>query len=164
MSSTIVIGAGQAANAFIAKLRALGDQRPITLIGEEPVPPYQRPPLSKAYLKGDMALERLYLRPEAWYAEQGVILRLGARAEAVDTGARTVRVGDATLPYDDLILTTGSVPRRLPVTIGGDLAGVHVVRSLADVDAMAPEMQPGRHVLVVGGGYIGLEAAAVAAT
>ncbi|MEM1432391.1 MAG: FAD-dependent oxidoreductase, partial [Pseudomonadota bacterium] len=131
---------------------------------EEPVPPYQRPPLSKAYLKGDMALERLYLRPEAWYAEQGVTLRLGARAEAVDTGARTVRLGDATLPYDDLILTTGSVPRRLPVTIGGDLAGVHVVRSLADVDAMAPEMQPGRHVLVVGGGYIGLEAAAVAAT
>lgn len=164
MSGTIVVGAGQAAAACIAKLRALGDTAPITLIGAEPVPPYQRPPLSKAYLKGDMALERLFLRPEAWYAEQDVTLRTGERVDALDTTAKSVRIGANTLGYDTLVLTTGAAPRRLPAAIGGDLGGVHVVRDLSDVDAMAPEMAAPARVLIVGGGYIGLEAAAVAAT
>ncbi len=163
MERIIVIGAGQAGASLVAKLRSLGFAGQITLIGAEPVPPYQRPPLSKAYLLGEMALERLFLRPESFYAEQGVELRLGQPVTAIDCAERTVTLGDETLSYDALALTTGSIPRRLPAAIGGALAGVHVVRDLADVDAMAPEYQPGRRVVIVGGGYIGLEAAAVAA-
>ncbi|TVS04642.1 MAG: pyridine nucleotide-disulfide oxidoreductase [Rhodobacteraceae bacterium] len=163
MERIIAVGAGQAGASLVAKLRSLGFAGEITLIGAEPLPPYQRPPLSKAYLLGEMALERLFLRPESFYAEQGVELRLGQQVSAIDCAARTVTLGDETLRYDALALTTGSVPRRLPATIGGALAGVHVVRDLADVDAMAPEFQPRRRVVIVGGGYIGLEAAAVAA-
>ncbi|MDA0186489.1 MAG: FAD-dependent oxidoreductase [Proteobacteria bacterium] len=162
MQKIVVIGAGQAGAACVAKLRALGFAGQITLIGEEPVPPYQRPPLSKAYLLGEVGLERLLLRPESYYAEAGIDLRLGQPVQGIDTDARQVAFGDATIPYDALVLTTGSVPRRLPAAIGGDLKGVHVVRGLGDVDAMAPGMQPGRRALIVGGGYIGLEAAAVA--
>ena len=163
MNRIVVIGAGQAGASLVAKLRALGFAGKITLIGAEPVPPYQRPPLSKAYLLGDMALERLFLRPESFYSDQGIDLRLGQPVRAIDPAARTVTLGQEVLPYDALALTTGSVPRQLPALIGGDLPGVHVVRGLGDVDAMAPEFQPGRRVVIVGGGYIGLEAAAVAA-
>jgi 3-phenylpropionate/trans-cinnamate dioxygenase ferredoxin reductase subunit len=159
----IIAGAGQAGHSLAAKLRALDAGCEITLIGAEPVPPYQRPPLSKKYLLGEMEVERLYLRPEAWYAENRIALRLGQPVEAIDRAARTVTVGGAVLPYDALALTTGSLPRRLPGPVGGELDGVHTVRTLADVDAMAAEFTPGRHLLVVGGGYIGLEAAAVAA-
>lgn len=164
MPGIVVVGAGQAGASVVARLRASGDTRPITLIGEEHVPPYQRPPLSKAYLKGEMALERLFLRPEAWYRENGIELRLDTRADAIDVADRVVVAGGDALPYDELVLTTGSVPRRLPPGIGGDLAGVHVVRGLGDVDRMAPEMEAGKRAVVIGGGYIGLEAAAVAAT
>ncbi len=163
MQRIIVIGAGQAGASLVAKLRALGHGGPITLVGEEPVPPYQRPPLSKAYLLGEMARERLFLRPESFYAEQGITLRLGAPVTAIDRAARRVHLGPEVLDYDALALATGSVPRRLPAAIGGALAGVHVVRGLADMDGLAPEFQPGRRVVIVGGGYIGLEAAAVAA-
>lgn len=163
MNRIVVIGAGQAGASLVAKLRALGFAGEITLIGAEAVPPYQRPPLSKAYLLGDMALERLFLRPESFYSDQGIDLRLGQPVRAIDPAARTVTLGQEVLSYDALALTTGSVPRQLPALIGGDLAGVHVVRGLGDVDAMAPEFQPGRRVVIVGGGYIGLEAAAVAA-
>ncbi len=162
MDRIVVVGAGQAGASCVAKVRAEGFGGAITLIGEEPVPPYQRPPLSKAYLLGDMALERLFLRPEAWYAEHDVDLRLGQPVTDVDAAARTVTLGDDVLPYDALVLATGSTPRRLPDTIGGDLRGVHVVRTLADVDAMEPGMIEDRRALIVGGGYIGLEAAAVA--
>lgn len=162
MEKIIVIGAGQAGASCVAKLRAEGFDGAITLIGDEPVPPYQRPPLSKAYLLGEMALERLFLRPEAWYADNDITLRLGASVDAIDASAKTVAVGGEALPYDALVLATGSTPRRLPAAIGGDLAGVHVVRTLADVDAMKPEVTEGRRALIVGGGYIGLEAAAVA--
>lgn len=162
MEKIIVIGAGQAGASCVAKLRAEGFDGAITLIGDEPVPPYQRPPLSKAYLLGEMALERLFLRPEAWYADNDITLRLGASVDAIDASAKTVAVGGEALPYDALVLATGSTPRRLPAAIGGDLAGVHVVRTLADVDAMEPEVTEGRRALIVGGGYIGLEAAAVA--
>ncbi|WP_224816883.1 NAD(P)/FAD-dependent oxidoreductase [Hasllibacter sp. MH4015] len=162
MDKIIVVGAGQAGASCVAKLRAEGFEGAITLIGEEPVPPYQRPPLSKAYLLGEMELERLFLRPEAWYGENGIDLRMGAKVDAVDAAAKTVSVGGEMLEYDALVLATGSTPRRLPANIGGDLAGVHVVRTLADVDAMAPEVTADRRALIVGGGYIGLEAAAVA--
>jgi 3-phenylpropionate/trans-cinnamate dioxygenase ferredoxin reductase subunit len=163
MRHIVVIGAGQAGSSCVVKLRNGGFDGKITLIGAEAQPPYQRPPLSKAYLMGDMALERLYLRPERFYAEQHIDLRLGAVVDAIDTGARQITVEGAPLDYDDLVLTTGSVPHRLPVAIGGALEGVYVVRGLADVDAMAPRFVAGARVLIVGGGYIGLEAASVAA-
>lgn len=163
MSQVIVIGAGQAGASCVAKLRNSGFDGGITLIGAESVPPYQRPPLSKAYLLGDMTLDRLFLRPESFYAEHDINLRMGQRVDAIDTAAQTVTLGDEVLPYDDLVLTTGSVPNRLPAAIGGDLEGVFTVRDLSDVDAMAPRFAEGARVLIVGGGYIGLEAAAVAA-
>jgi 3-phenylpropionate/trans-cinnamate dioxygenase ferredoxin reductase subunit len=162
MAHVVVVGAGQAGSAVVAKLRGLGFDGQITLIGEEPSPPYQRPPLSKAYLMGEMEEERLWLRSNAFYAEQNITLRLGAKVGGIDRTAKTLTVGDETLSYDHLVLTTGSTPRRLPAAIGGDLAGVYTVRTLADVDAMRAEFAPGRRVVIVGGGYIGLEAAAVA--
>lgn len=162
MAHVVVVGAGQAGSSCVAKLRNGGFEGKITLIGAEPVPPYQRPPLSKAYLLGDMALERLFLRPEAFYSDNQIDLRMDARVSGIDVGAQTVTVGGEVQAYDDLVLTTGSIPRRLPASIGGDLEGVHVVRDLADVDAMGPRFVKGAKVLIVGGGYIGLEAAAVA--
>jgi 3-phenylpropionate/trans-cinnamate dioxygenase ferredoxin reductase subunit len=164
MAGVVVIGAGQAGAALVARLRGDGYDGAITLVGEEPAPPYQRPPLSKKYLLGEMALERLYLRPASYYAEAGIDLRLDTRVEAIDRAAQEVVIGAERLGYAHLVLATGSVPRRLPPAIGGDLGGVHVVRRLADVDAMAPGFVAGAKVLIVGGGYIGLEAAAVAAS
>ena len=161
MSKVVVIGAGQAGSSLVAKLRSLGFEGDITLIGEETDPPYQRPPLSKAYLLGEMDRERLYLRPEKFYEEQNIILKLGTPVAGLNTAAKTVSVGGETISYDQLAFTTGSIPRRLPERIGGTLEGVHVVRTLADVDAMAPTCRAGKTALVVGGGYIGLEAAAV---
>jgi 3-phenylpropionate/trans-cinnamate dioxygenase ferredoxin reductase subunit len=163
MAHVVVIGAGQAGSSCVAKLRNGGYDGKVTLIGAEPVPPYQRPPLSKAYLMGDMTLERLFLRPESFYDELDIQLRLNARVDAIDAQARTVAIGGDVLAYDDLVLTTGSEPNRLPTAIGGALDGVHVVRDLADVDGMAPRFVKGAKVLIVGGGYIGLEAASVAA-
>ncbi len=163
MDKIVVIGAGQAGASLVARLRAGGFDGAITLIGDEPSPPYQRPPLSKAYLLGQMERERLFLHPESWYAEQQIDLKTGTRVTAIDPGARRVTLDGGTLTYDQLALVTGSVPNRLPAAIGGDLDGVHVVRGLADIDRLAPEFAPDRHVLIVGGGYIGLEAAAVAA-
>ena len=159
----VVVGAGQAGAALVAKLRADGYAGPLTLIGTEPVPPYQRPPLSKKYLLGEMEAERLYLRPQSWYGDQDIALCLGQPVAAIDAAAQTVSLGGTRLGYTELALTTGSIPRTLPAAIGGALAGVHVVRTLADIDAMAPEFVAGRRLVIVGGGYIGLEAAAVAA-
>jgi 3-phenylpropionate/trans-cinnamate dioxygenase ferredoxin reductase subunit len=164
MQNIIVIGAGQAGSAAVAQLRKSGFSGTITLIGEESALPYQRPPLSKKYLLGEMDLERLYLRPESFYSENDITLRLNTRVDGIDRENKTVIVGDERLPYDALILTTGSVPRTLPAKIGGTLNGVYVVRGLNDVDAMAPDFKEGAKVLIVGGGYIGLEAAAVAAS
>ena len=164
MERIVVVGGGQAGAALVARLRALGHEGPLTLVCDEPVPPYQRPPLSKKYLLGEMSVERLYLRPRSFYLEQGIELRTGAPATAIDRAARTVQVGAEALAYDKLALTTGALPRRLPAVIGGDLTGVYLMRTLADADRMEPEFRPGRRVLIVGGGYIGLEAAAVAAS
>ena len=163
MEHFVVIGAGQAGQSLVVKLRNEGFEGQITLIGEEPVPPYERPPLSKAYLLGETALERLFLRPEQFYADHDITLRKNAVVTAIDPAAKTVSLGDETLSYDKLALTTGSIPRRLPASIGGALDGVYTVRTIADVDAMEPEFKEGARVLIVGGGYIGLEAAAVAA-
>ncbi|MDP7150429.1 MAG: FAD/NAD(P)-binding oxidoreductase [Paracoccaceae bacterium] len=163
MKDVVVIGAGQAGASLVAKLRNSGFTGGLTLIGEEPVPPYQRPPLSKAYLLGEMELERLYLRPESFYSDNDITLMTGAKVTGVDRVLKTVTVGEQTISYDELVLTTGSDPRRLPKAIGGALDGVYTVRTLKDVDDMAPEFRKDASVLIIGGGYIGLEAAAVAA-
>lgn len=148
---------------MVGKLRAEGFDGRIALYCEEPVPPYQRPPLSKGYLLGEMERERLFLRPAAHYTDIGIDLHLGAKVSEIDPVGKSVTASGVSVTYDALALTTGSIPRRLPDAIGGDLTGVNVVRTLADVDSMAPEFAPGRSALIVGGGYIGLEAAAVAA-
>ena len=163
MSGIVIVGAGQAGSSLAIKLRTLGYKGDVTLIGEEPVPPYQRPPLSKKYLLGDMALDRLYLRPHNFYTEQLISLRLNTQVTAINCAKNTISIGDEALSYEHLALTTGSIPRQLPAAIGGALNDVFTVRNLADVDAMQPAFERGGHVLIVGGGYIGLEAAAVAA-
>lgn len=163
MPHIVVIGAGQAGSSLVAKLRAVEFHGQITLIGAEDVPPYQRPPLSKSYLLGDMTKERLYLRPAAFYADNNVDLRLDTRAVSIDPIAKTVKLSDdSILSYDELALTTGSHPRTLPEAVGGMLDGVFCVRDLKDADTMAPAFVAGKKVLIIGGGYIGLEAAAVA--
>ncbi len=158
----VILGAGQAAASAAAKLRSLGHAGAITIIGDEPAAPYQRPPLSKGYLLGEMGLDRLTLRGDEWWAENDIELRLSERATAIDPAARQVTTDKGQVGYDALILTLGAAPRRLPQAIGGDLAGVYCVRNLADIAAMAPNLQQGRRLVVIGGGYIGLEAAAVA--
>ncbi|GIL03418.1 MAG: pyridine nucleotide-disulfide oxidoreductase [Alphaproteobacteria bacterium] len=161
----VVIGAGQAAAAFAARLVDLVPDAAITIVGDEPSAPYQRPPLSKKYMTGEMSADRLLLRPLEWYADHRIAMRTGVRAEAIRPAEAVVRLADGEeLAYDRLLIATGASPRRLPAAIGGDLAGVYTLRTLADADAMAHEFHPGRRALIVGGGYIGLEAAAVAAT
>lgn len=160
--NVVILGAGQAAASAAAKLRALGHDGPITLIGDEPTAPYQRPPLSKAYLLGDMARDRLMLRTDEWWAEQNITLRLSERATAIDRDARRVVTDKGEVAYDNLVLALGASPRRLPQALGGNLPNVYCVRNLADIDRMSPQMQAGRNLVVIGGGYIGLEAAAVA--
>jgi 3-phenylpropionate/trans-cinnamate dioxygenase ferredoxin reductase subunit len=160
----VVAGAGQAGAALVARLRALGHSGPLTLVGGEPVPPYQRPPLSKAYLKGEMSRERLLLRPASYYEGEGIELLTGVRATGIDREGRALVLADGRrLAYDLLALTTGSVPRRLLEAIGGGLQGVLAMRDLADADRLGAALAPGIRALVVGGGYIGLEAAAVLA-
>lgn len=159
----VVAGGGQAAFALIAKLRALKDERPITVIAGEASLPYQRPPLSKKYLLREMDLDRLLYRPAEWYGEHDIDIRLSTIVTAIDRAARTVTLSDgSTLDYETLAIATGSTPRRLPDAVGGNLDGVFTVRDFTDADRLAEEMKPGRHALIVGGGYIGLEAAAVA--
>ena len=136
MSHIVVVGAGQAGSSLVVKLRETGFDGQITLIGDETAPPYQRPPLSKAYLLGEMPRERLFLRPEAFYAERDITLRTGAAVTAIDPAAKTLVLGGESLSFDQLALTTGSLPRRLPDAIGGSLDGLYYVRTLADVDAV----------------------------
>ena len=159
----VVIGGGQAAMSFAARARALNGDVAITMFGEEPTLPYQRPPLSKKYLSGEMPLDRLLLRDHAWFEGHDVECRVG-RVEGIDRVAGRVSVNGATEPYDALFLATGSRARTLPAEIGGDLGNVFTMRTLADADALAPGLRNGGRMVVVGGGYIGLEAAAVART
>lgn len=161
--SVVVVGAGQAGASLVQTLRAEGHAGPITLIGAEDMAPYQRPPLSKKYLLGDFDAERLLLKPVSFYAEQDIRLVTAVRVERIDRDARRLEAGGETIAYDALALATGAHPRRLSEAIGGGLAGVHVIRTKADVDRLAPDLAAARSVLIVGGGYIGLEAAAVCA-
>jgi 3-phenylpropionate/trans-cinnamate dioxygenase ferredoxin reductase subunit len=157
----VIVGAGQAAASFISRHVALGSEQPILLIGEEPHPPYQRPPLSKKYLLGQLERERLFIRPLEWYQDQHIELRLDTRVEAIDRGSKQVFSTDGkSIDYDKLLLCTGSSARGLPAEIGGELRGVFTLRSIADIDKVSPEFQAGRRLLIIGGGYIGLEAAA----
>lgn len=159
----VIVGAGQAGFALAAKLRALKDSRPITIIGAEECLPYQRPPLTKKYLLGEMDFDRLLFRPEHWYHDNDVEIRLSTWAEQIHRDTKQLLTQDGgVLDYGTLALTTGSTPRRLPATIGGDLDGVYVARDKRDADMLAEEMRAGRRVLIIGGGYIGLEVAAVA--
>jgi len=162
MAHIVVVGAGQAGQQLCATLRDQGFEGRITLIGAEPVPPYQRPPLSKGYLLGEMTRERLFLRPDAWYADRGIELMLGAPVDRIDPGAKTVQVVDRVMEYDQLAIATGLAARALSPEAGGDLENVFTIRTLADVDALEGPLKSARRVLIVGGGYIGLEAAAVA--
>ncbi len=160
----VVVGGGQAAASLVVKLRSLGSEQPVVLISDEAVAPYQRPNLSKKYLRGELTIEDLMVRPHAWYGDRGVELRLGQRAETVNRASRSVTLSDgSSLSYSKLVLATGGEPRRLPAAIGGELAGVYTLRDVADADRLSPLFASGQRLLVVGGGYIGLEAAAVAA-
>ena len=160
----VIVGAGQAAAQAILTLRQKKFDGRITLVGEEDLPPYQRPPLSKKYLAGELDRERLFLRPLAFYEKNEVDLQLGVRAEELDPDRRRVRLDDGrSLDYDGLLLATGSRVRRLNIP-GSDLPGIHYVRNVADVDSISEAFRPGNRLVVVGAGYIGLEVAAVAAT
>ncbi|MGF1502261.1 MAG: NAD(P)/FAD-dependent oxidoreductase [Paracoccaceae bacterium] len=161
--SVVIAGAGQAGLSIAQTLRAEGYRGPITLLGEEPDPPYQRPPLSKKYLLGALSAERLLLKPAGYYDDAAIRLLTATRAEAIDRRAGILWTSAGPLPYGALALATGARPRRLPEAMGGQLAAVHTLRTRADIDRIAPEMRPDARLLVVGGGYIGLEAAAVAA-
>ncbi|MEI4472103.1 NAD(P)/FAD-dependent oxidoreductase [Frigidibacter sp. MR17.24] len=161
MADIVILGAGQAAVSAIETLRKAGSTAAITLIGDETALPYQRPPLSKAMLKGEVEAATLSLRPQAWY--EGVTLRLGVRAERIDRAAACVQLSDGTaVRFDRLLLCTGSQARRLPSGIGGTLAGVLSLRGLGDAVALRGALAGARRLAVIGGGYVGLEVAAVA--
>ncbi len=160
----LVVGGGQAAASMVLRLRSLGDLSPIILFTDENLAPYQRPNLSKKYLRGEIELSDLQVRPSDWYPTHGVDVRLGQRVIAIDRTAKTVRLEDGSSQgYSRLMLATGGEPRRLPAAIGGDLQGVYTLRDVADADRLAPLLTAGKRLTIVGGGYIGLEAAAVAA-
>ncbi len=159
-AGVIIVGAGHAGGTAAALLRQFGYAAPIRLVGEEPLAPYQRPPLSKAWLKGEADAESLALKPESFYAEAGITLSLGGRVVALDRASKTVRLESGeTHAYEALILATGARARKLDVA-GADLDGVLVLRSAADAEALKSSLGPGKRLAVVGGGYIGLEAAA----
>ena len=160
--TVVIIGAGQAGGQCALSLRRNGFDGKILMVGDEPHPPYQRPPLSKAYLSGDIGEDRLWVQtPEAW-AEQKVEMRTGLRATAINRAEQIVAFDDGSShPYDHLVFATGSRVRELPVE-GADLEGVRYLRNIADVDALKADVQPGRRIAIIGGGYIGLEAASVA--
>jgi len=158
----VIVGGGHAGGTAAALLRQYGHAGEIVLIGREPVAPYQRPPLSKAYLKGEADTDSLKLRPDAFYPEQGIDLRLETSVDRLDRpGRRVVLSTGEPIGYDALILATGSRARRLSIP-GAELGGVHEMRTLADADDFKAALGPGRRLVIVGGGYIGLEAAASA--
>ncbi len=155
----VIIGAGQAGAQVAISLRQLGFAGSISLLGDEPAPPYQRPPLSKAYMSGEMPLERTLIRSEAYYPKSTIDLHLGARIERIRRDARAIVLGDRELAYDVLALCTGTRARRLGLP-GEDLAGVFYLRTLADSLRIRAAVRPGARAVIIGGGYIGLEVAA----
>ena len=162
MTKVLIIGAGHAGGSVAAFLRQYGHDGPIVLIGEEDAPPYQRPPLSKAWLKGEADLEALLLRPLSFYAEQNIDFRPSTAAVSVDPVAKTVAFHDGSSEaYDVLVLATGSTARKLPVP-GGDHPDLLELRTLKDAGRLKAALGSGKRLAVVGGGYVGLEAAASA--
>jgi len=162
-SSVVIVGAGQGGFQLAASLRQNGHAGRIILVGEEPGVPYQRPPLSKAYLKGDLDLERLSLRPEAFYRDQAVELVAGLRVEEIERAERRVRLADGRrLRYEHLVLATGARNRPLAIP-GAELDGVVHLRTVVDAVRLRERLDGAQDVVVIGAGFIGLEFAAVAA-
>ena len=162
MSHIVIVGAGQAAGQAAASLRQGGFEGGITVVGDEAHAPYQRPPLSKQYLAGELDVENVLLRPKSFYEGKDIDLKTGVRVTAIDRVVQTVNMDNGeTLSYDQLLLATGGRPRELTIP-GRDLAGIHYLRSIADVDAIRAEMDTAKNMVIVGGGYIGLEVASVA--
>ena len=158
----VVVGAGHGGGAVVAFLRQYGFAGSLTLIGDEPIAPYHRPPLSKAWLKGAVTTESLALKPGDFYSEQNVELRLGHRVESIDAGARLVSFGNGeSIPYDELILATGAYARTLPA-VNAMHANVMALRNLNDAGKLRAALAPGKRLVIIGGGYIGLECAATA--
>ena len=161
-ATTIIAGAGHAGGQTAISLRQAGYDGRIVVCGAEPVAPYQRPPLSKKYLSGELALARVFLRPEGFYAQNDIELRLGNAVRNIDPDRRTVSLEDGeTVAFSDLVIATGGRPRRLDVP-GADLGNIFYLRSLEDADAIGRALVAGRRLVVVGGGYIGLEIASTA--
>jgi 3-phenylpropionate/trans-cinnamate dioxygenase ferredoxin reductase subunit len=162
MSETVVIvGAGHAAGQTAASLRQKGFSGRIIMIGDEAWVPYQRPPLSKAFLAGELELERLFFKPEKFWPEHDVETMLSVHVDSLDPAAKTLTLDNGTsVSYDKLVLATGSRVRELPIP-GHELNGVHYLRSIADVEKIQPAFKEGARLVIVGGGYIGLEVAAV---
>ena len=160
--SIVIAGAGHAAGQTAVSLRQGGHDGRIVIVGEEPYLPYQRPPLSKKFLAGELELERLYLRPERYYTEHDVELRLNTRVTAIDRDRKTLKLNDdSELAYSRLVLATGTRVRTLGMD-GETLDGVHYLRTVDDVLALRDDFKPGARLVVLGAGYIGLEVAAVA--
>ncbi|MES2897833.1 MAG: FAD-dependent oxidoreductase [Pseudomonadota bacterium] len=156
----VILGAGHAGGTAAALLRQYGHEGPITLVGEEPIPPYQRPPLSKAWLKGEADAESLALKPLEFYAEHGIDFRPNTRATKLAREAKQVTLSTGeVLTYDFLIIATGARAIKLPVE-GAHLAGLLELRTAADAEILKATIGPGKRLAVIGGGYIGLEAAA----
>ena len=161
--TVVVVGAGQAGGQAVGSLRSEGFSGRIVLVGSEPVLPYQRPPLSKAFLAGTLPLERLFIKPPAFYDKARVEVMLGVCVVDFDAGQRRVRFDDGReLAFDHLLLTTGGRPRLLDCP-GADHPRLHYLRTVADVEGIRAELRPGARLVLIGGGYIGLEIAAVAA-
>ncbi len=158
----VIVGGGLAGATVATTLREEGFTGPVVLLAGEPNRPYERPPLSKGYLLGTDERESAFVHPLTWYAENDVHLRLGTRVTAIDRPVQEVVLGDGSrLRYRDLVLATGAVPRTLEVP-GADLAGVHYLHGLEDADALLAAFARKPRVVVVGGGWIGLETAAAA--
>jgi 3-phenylpropionate/trans-cinnamate dioxygenase ferredoxin reductase subunit len=162
--NVVIVGAGHAAGQVVATLRHKGFAGHITLIGEEPWYPYQRPPLSKKFLAGELPAERLYFKPPAFYDDPRISVRLETRVESIDRAGRSLLTSDGdTETYDKLVLATGARPRHIDLP-GAELDGVHYLRTIGDVEGIRGELRSGSRLAIVGAGYIGLEVAAVAAT
>jgi NADPH-dependent 2,4-dienoyl-CoA reductase/sulfur reductase-like enzyme len=156
----VIIGAGQAGGNCAQALRQAGFAGSVTLLGEEAFPPYERPPLSKELLAGKIPVEKTFLRPSGWYAENHIALELGAKVVQVDRAARRVTLeGGGTLDYDALVFATGADVRRLPAP-GADHPNVRYVRTISDTLALRERLVAGHRLVVVGAGFIGLEVAA----
>ena len=159
--TTVIVGAGQAGSDLTTALRQMGYTGRIVLIGDEKAPPYRRPPLSKAYLSGDITEDALYLKPLATYVKQDVELRTGVKVTNLDRQAHTVTLDSGEeIKYDKLALTTGGHARRLPLP-GAEKPNVHYVRTIDGINHLKEQFQAGKRLVIIGGGYIGLEAAAV---